>query len=290
MPKVGFVVNPHGGRGRALLAWKRFEEQFPGHPVYFTQGAGDGTHQAELALAEGCSRVAAVGGDGTINEVANALVGKDVELAVLPFGTGNDYAKTLGIGQENAFEVALDGKGKPVDVGLAEGYRHFINIAGIGFDAAVMTNFNHPGALVGAMPVKVRYYLSIAKTFASYRGASATLTIDEERTVVDALLLLAVGIAQFYGAGMHVLPMADIADGQFDLVWGQDVRLGELNKLMSLIYKGAHIGHPKVRTARCRSVAIETQTGLPFHLDGDVTGATPVTFRCLEGALRVAAP
>jgi len=292
VPKVGFVVNPNGGNGRTLRAWKLIEAEFPDAKPYFTSKPRDGTHQAQNALRDGCHVVAAVGGDGTVNEVANALIGTEGSLAVIPVGTGNDYAKTIRspIDPLEAAQLAYEGTPKLVDVGMAEGHRHFVNIAGVGFDAEVMIRFNHPGAFTRALPVKVRYYLSILKTFAKYKGVKATLTLDGQEQVVENLLLLAVGCAEYYGAGMHMLPGADLTDGLFDLAWGQDVRLAELNKLMALIYKGEHIGHSNVRTARCSRVVIESQPGTTFHLDGDVTGETPVTFSVSPHSLRVVCP
>lgn len=289
MPKVGFVVNPSGGGGRALKAWKEIEEAFPDACAYFTTKPFDGTAQARLALADGCEVVAAVGGDGTVNEVANALIGSEAALAVIPFGTGNDYAKSLKIPHDPVAAARLAFEREPtlVDVGRVDGHRAFVNIAGVGFDAEVMTIFNNPGAVMRVMPVKVRYYASILKTFTKYKGVKATLTIDGEKTVVDNLLLMAVGCAQYYGAGMHILPNADLSDGLFDVVWGQDVRLAELNKLMSIIYKGEHLNHRNVRSARCKEVSVEAEPKTRFHLDGDVTGETPVTFRIEAQCLRV---
>ena len=292
MPKVGFVVNPVGGRGAALRAWKSIEAAVPEAKGYFTTGPNGGTEQALAAIKDGCDRVAAVGGDGTVNEVANALIGKNAALAVVPVGTGNDYAKTLRIPNDPIEAAKLSFEGPPtlVDVGLAVGHRHFVNIAGAGFDAEVMTRFNSPGIVARALPVKVRYYLSILRTFAGYKGVRATVELDGQSVEIERMLLLAVGCAQYYGAGMHILPSADLNDGLFDIVWGENVRMAELNKLMALIYKGAHIGHPNVKTARAKSVTVVANPATRFHLDGDVTGVTPVTFRTLPGLLDVVAP
>ena len=291
MPKVGFIVNPKGGGGSALAAWERIHETFPAAAGYFTTRPGDGEAQALLARSDGCDVVCAVGGDGTVSEVASALVHTETVLGIIPAGTGNDYAKSLAIPRDpvEAARMAYGANFRLVDVGKALSHREFVNIAGVGFDAEVMTRFNSPGLFAKRMPVKVRYYLSILKTFAQYRGVKAILTIDGEVTVVDNLLLLAIGCAQFYGAGMHILPMADLSDGLFDLAWGFDVKLSELNKLMVLIYKGEHVDHPNVKFARCKGVVVETDPETRFHLDGDVTGKSPVTFECVPHALRVVA-
>lgn len=292
MPTVGFVVNPKGGGGSALAAWDKVSSAIPEAKPYFTTKPGDGENQAKNALDDGCTVVAAVGGDGTVSEVGNALVHTEAALAVIPSGTGNDYAKTLKTPTEpvEAARLAYEGGFKLVDVGTAVGHRSFLNIAGAGFDAEVMTRFNNPGAVTKALPVKVRYYLSILRTFAKYKNVRADLDIDGEVTVIDNLLLLAVGCARFYGAGMHILPMAELQDGLLDLAWGHDVRLADLNKLMSLIYKGEHVGHPNVKFAKCKRVSVTCEPGTVFHLDGDVTGCTPVTFESVPSALKVVVP
>lgn len=293
VPKVGFVVNPVGGSGKSLKAWESIHQAFPRAVPYFTTEPNGGAAQAERALAEGCDIVAAVGGDGTVNEVGNALIHKNAALAVIPAGTGNDYARTLGLelgDPLHAAKLAFEGESFFVDVGEVIGHRHFLNIAGVGFDAEVMTRFNSPSKVWRALPVKARYYLSILRTFAGYKGVKATVTTDGETSEVKNLLLLAVGCAQFYGAGMHVLPTASLDDGLFDVVWGEDVRLSELNKLMALIYKGDHIGHPNVRHRQCHTLSIETWPPTRFHLDGDVTGEAPVTFVTKQAALRVVRP
>lgn len=292
MPKVGFVVNPVGGRGRALQAWRKVEAAFPEARAYVTTGPGDATVQARQAVSDGCDRVAVVGGDGSVSEAADALIGTDVALAVVPFGTGNDYARTLDVpvDEVQAATLAYEGEVLRVDTGRCVGHRCFVNVAGVGFDAEVMTRFNAPGPVVGRLPVKARYYLSILRTFAAYKGVRAEVQTDEGTVTVENLLLLAVGCARYYGAGMQILPQADLTDGLFDVVWGQDVRLAELNSLMSLIYKGGHMGHSNVRSAKCSRVTVKGAPATRFHLDGDVTGMTPVTFESVPASLSVVVP
>lgn len=292
MPRVGFVVNPTAGGGRALAAWHEVQARHPEAEVFMTAGPGGGTDAAKAAVAAGCERVAALGGDGTVSEVANALIGTETPMAVVPYGTGNDYARTIDVPQDTtlAAQLAFGGEAGPVDVGLCLGHRHFVNIAGVGFDAEVMTRFNNPGPVAKVLPVKARYYLSILQTFAKYKGVTAHVTMDGESREIGNLLLMAVGCARYYGAGMHILPQADLNDGHFDVVWGHNVKLGDLNKLMALIYEGRHIGHPNVDTARCREVTVTTQPSSRFHLDGDVTGLTSVTFRSVPAALFVVRP
>ena len=114
--------------------------------------------------------------------------------------------------------------------------------------------------------------------------------IDGEVKQLDGLFLMAVAVARYYGSGMMIAPDAQIDDGLFDLVWGRDVRMHELPVLMKRIFKGAHMSHPKIDGARCREVALSSPTPLAFHLDGDVAGELPVTFRIHDKALKIVVP
>lgn len=292
MPKVGFVVNPLGGNGRAFSAWQEVSLEIPEAQGYLTHHPGGGTEAARQAVKDGCDVVAAVGGDGTVSEVANALIGSEVALAIVPAGTGNDYARSLNSPTSvlEAARLAFEGQTKVVDTAKAPGNRSFVNVAGCGFDAEVMTTFNTPGPMMRRLPVKIRYYLSILKTFARYKGTSASIDIDGQLREVGNLLLLACGPAMYYGAGMKVLPNADLSDGWLDVVWGHDVSLGELSKLMGFIYKGEHLAHPKVESARGKVIKVVAIPATKFHLDGDVAGTTPVTFEIVPASLRVVTP
>lgn len=263
----------------------------PGIEIVETTAPRDGERLAREAAAR-CQKVVAVGGDGTVNEVATGLLGTEAVLGVVPCGTANDYARTFGLPTDpaEALAVALDGPARTVDAGQAAGHRAFFNIAGVGFDAEVQTSFDRQGRLVRAAGALGRYYLAILTTFARYRPTDATLVLDGTEHQAPRLLLAAVGVTRFYGSGMMVLPEADPSDGLLDVVWGQDVRLGELGRLMGLIKTGAHLGHPKVRSGRAASVEVRPSGPAAFHLDGDVSGSAPVRFESLPGALRLAVP
>lgn len=292
MGKIGIVINPKSGGGRALEAWNELKVSFPDVIPYFTEKPAGGTESAQRAIDDGCSKVGAMGGDGTINEVANALIDTETPLVVIPAGTGNDYARTLQIPTDlrQALRLAYEGIEIRVDTGQVAGKRHFVNIAGVGFDAEVMTRFNQPGMVQKFLPTKARYYFSILRTFAAYKGVMCNVTIDGASTKIENLLLLAVGCAQFYGAGMHILPNADLQDNLFDIVWGNNVKLAELSKLMDTIYTGNHLTHSKIKQAKGSEVVVECQPCSRFHLDGDVTGESPVTFKSNPKSLSVMIP
>jgi diacylglycerol kinase (ATP) len=289
LARVCLIVNPASGGGRPVAVARELADRFAGIEVIETTVARDGERLAREA-AMSCERVVAVGGDGTVNEVATGLLGTDAVLGVVPCGTANDYARTFGLPTDpaEALRIAIEGTPRTVDAGQAVGHRAFFNIAGVGFDAEVQTAFDRQGRLARSAGALARYYLAIASTFARYRPTDATLVLDGGELKAPGLLLAAVGVTRFYGSGMMVLPEADPSDGLLDVVWGEDVRLGELGKLMGLIKTGGHLGHPKVRSGRAKTVEVRPASAAAFHLDGDVAGAAPVRFESLPGALRLA--
>lgn len=295
MPRVCFIVNPTAGHGRALKTWKRIEPLVASlgeYGVKFTERPRHGEELARQAAAEGYDRVVALGGDGTLNEVGNGLMGTKSALAVVPVGTGNDWVRTVGIPRdaEAAVRIVFGGRCVPMDVGLAVGYRYFFNIAGIGFDAEVSRQVNDYGPVLKAVGGTLPSLLAIVGTLFRFMGAPVKVQVDEETLEVPRMLLMAVGIARYYGGGMDILPDAVIDDGQFDLAWGFDLGRRELVNLVGKIYKGGHVGHPKVRFARAKRVTATSTQRVAFHLDGDVAGNLPVTFELLPGALDVIIP
>lgn len=234
----------------------------------------------------------AVGGDGTINEVMNGLVRTQTALAVVPAGTGNDWVRTVGIPSDphEAWKVATDGKIIESDVGEAVGHRYFLNVAGVGFDAEVARCIGEARGLLAKLGPTPRYVVSVLKTFFGYHGADAKATVDGNERDIDKLFLMAVAVAKYYGSGMMIAPSAAIDDGLFDIVWGHDVRMHELPGILKRIYKGAHLDHPKVDNCQCRELALSSDVPLPFHLDGDVAGTLPVTFRIHDKALKIVVP
>jgi diacylglycerol kinase (ATP) len=293
--RLCFIVNPTAGHGRALQTWKRIEPlaaSLGTYAVKFTAHPRHGEELARQAAAEGFDRVVALGGDGTLNEVGNGLVGSKAALAVVPTGTGNDWVRTARIPMdpEAATRIAFQGRRMQTDVGRAVGYRHFFNIAGIGFDAEVSRRVNDYGPVLKAIGGTLPSLLGIVGTLFRFTGAPVRVELDGNVQTIPRMLLMAVGICRYYGGGMNILPDAQMDDGLFDIAWGNDLGRAELVGLVGKIYKGGHVGHPKVGFSRARSVTATADRPVAFHLDGDVAGNLPVTFELLPRALDVMLP
>lgn len=295
MSRVCFIVNPTAGHGRALKTWKRIEPlaaQLGEYGVKFTERRRHGEELARLAASEGYDRVVCLGGDGTLNEVGNGLMGTRAALGVVPTGTGNDWVRTVEITKdpEEACRTAFQGRLVKMDVGYAHGYRHFFNVAGIGFDAEVSRRVNDYAPLLKAVGGTLPSLIGVAATLFQFTGAPVRVELDGHLLTPNRLLLMAVGIGRYFGGGMKILPDAIIDDGLFEIAWGDDLGRMELIKLVGKIYDGAHVGHPKVTVVRGRKVVASADKPVAFHLDGDVVGNLPVTFEILPRALDVIVP
>ena len=284
------VLNPAAGRGgaqarRARIA--RFFEERGVEPVWHvTEGPGH-AGQVVRGLPDG-SLAVAVGGDGTVHEVAAACVGRERVLGVLPAGSGNDYVKALGVGTDlyRALELLVEGRVRSVDAGEVNGVL-FNNGLGIGFDAEVAAGVEVAPAYLGGPG---RYVWSVARLLLSFRCHEAVLKVDG-RVIEAETILVAAALGTTYGAMFRVAPAAKLDDGLFDVIWSEKVSRVEVLRLVPAALRGTLLERPKVHMARAREVEVELAEEVPAHVDGEMLDPTRV-FRAkvLPGALRVVAP
>jgi YegS/Rv2252/BmrU family lipid kinase len=288
--RIGVVVNPISGRTGARLGARRAETAIAiltrlnvHADVSVTARAGHAQEIARAFVTAGCDRVVAWGGDGTVNEVAGAIISTNVAMGIVPCGSGDGLARSLGLhGPTNLlFERALTAEAQRVDVGYL-GERHFLNIAGIGFDAAVAAAFNSRGKR--GLTDYVRNLLTMVW---SHKPARYRLVIDGEATD-QARFLVAFANGREYGNRMVLAPAADPSDGWLDVVLvdaGSPVR--QLWRARRLA-----IGHGKpaqgVSWGRCRAASVSGER-LQCHVDGEsfeTSGTLDV--RIAPGAIRIA--
>ena len=240
----------------------------------------------------------AVGGDGTINDVVNGLVGADTaELAIIPRGTGGDLVRTFGIPSklDDAVRVALEGATRTIDLGRAS-YRawsgeteesYFANIASAGMSGAVAKRTNE--ATRAPLGGKAAYLWSTIAVFARWRNAEVRVTVDGE-TRSGPMFDVIVANARYLAGGMKICPDAEPDDGLFDVLLIGDITKLDLALTLPKIYRGTHLPHPKAELLRGASVEIESAQPLPVELDGEQPGTTPVRFDVVPKALRLRVP
>lgn len=298
MPRVCFIVNPVAGHGRAKKNWEKLEPlaaSLGSYGVKFTEYPLHGTELARQAAAEGYDRVIAFGGDGTLNEVGNGLIGTKAAMGVVPTGSANDWIRTFPIPTDlaQAVRLAFEGRRVPVDAGLAESgdvRRHFFNMVGAGFDAEIAGRVNELGPVLKTIPGTLPTLICLVLTLFSYKNPTVTLTIDGETMVVPRLVLSAFGICRFLGGGMMLLPSAITDDGLLEVMWAHDFGRIELLGVVGKTYKGKHVGHPRIHFTRAKRITVSSSIPLFWHMDGEVGGRLPLSVEIVPGALDIILP
>lgn len=285
------VVNPTAGKGKCQRLWPQIaaylEELGLEIQVEFTQGTGDAIRLARRAASEGASAVLAVGGDGTLNEVVNGLVGQpQTSLGIIPAGSGNDFVRSLGLKPSDwqaACQIIARGKTKNVDLGQVNG-RYFINVAGVGFDATVVNCANTWGK--AHFSSSFAYVAAVLKTLGEFKPSHIKLQLDDQE-VETLSWLVVVASGQYFGGGMWIAPQADIQDGLFDVCVLGDVSKFTFLRSFPSIFSGKHLSHPAIKFYRARRVRVVADRPMLAQTDGEVIGQTPISFQVHPAGLRL---
>jgi diacylglycerol kinase (ATP) len=305
------IVNPTSAHGAARARWAQLEGVLRGAGLRFdvalTQATGHATQLAAQAAQQGHAVVACLGGDGTVNEVLNGLMANAgvglrpaPALAVIPCGTGSDFARALKLPHAPQEVLALLQRSttQDVDVGLVTCQhagqtvqRHFINIAGVGFDGEVSAQMNHSSKRGGSLA----YFANVFKVLGRYKNKRAAVTLKHgghEQCIEGTFNSIVIANGQYFGGGMWVAPNASWCDGLLDVVLIGDVSRAEFVATFPRIYRGTHLTHPKVRSFRATEVRIEShpQEQALLEAEGELFGAAPATVRVLPGACRLLVP
>jgi diacylglycerol kinase (ATP) len=234
-----------------------------------------------------------VGGDGTVHEVVNGVAGReDVELALIPRGTGWDFARTHEIPKRlgPALKIATEGRAKSFDLGRAtyrgaDGDRTawFANIASVGMSGAVARRANDTTKAFGG---KASYAIALLAVFSRWQNVPLRVAVDAEtrEAVMDDVI---VAVGRYLAGGMKITPDAEPDDGLFDVLLIGDVTKTELVRVMPKLYRGTHLPHPKGEMLRGAAVTIDADQPMPIQLDGEQPGTTPVRFEIVPNAVRL---
>jgi diacylglycerol kinase (ATP) len=239
----------------------------------------------------------AVGGDGTVNEVAQGLAGRGgVELAVIPRGTGTDFARTHSIPRrlDGAVAVALEGRTRAIDLGHAryrtwggaEAESYFANVASAGMSGAIAQRANETTKALGG---KVSYLWATFAVFSRWRNDEVRVVVDREARAAR-MHDVVVAVGRYFGGGMMICPEAEPDDGLLDVLTIGDLTKRDLLLTLPKTYRGRHLPHPKAELLRGAVVEVETDAPIPVQLDGEQPGTTPARFEILPRALRLRVP
>ena len=283
------LVNPASAGGRALEALPKVHATLDGlgarHRTVTTRSI-DHAHQEALNAAAQGETVIALGGDGLLRPLAGALKGTEAALAVVPCGRGNDFARVLGIPTDptEAARLAVEGEERLLDVASVDG-TPYMGIASFGFDSDANRIANEAKLVKG----NAVYVYAALRALVAWKPAGFTVTVDGERHEFTGYSV-AVGNSKVYGGGMFILPMAELDDGELDVMVSKDCSkircLIELPKL----FRGAHVGSPFAEFLRGEVIEVSSDRPFVIYADGDPIGATPAIMRVERRCRRVIAP
>ncbi|MGB7068254.1 MAG: diacylglycerol kinase family protein [Pyrinomonadaceae bacterium] len=307
------IVNPKSAAGSTRGKWASIASDVRTHfgpfSVAFTKSHGDGTALAQRAIKAGRRFLIACGGDGTINEVANGILtsGEDVELGLLPSGTGGDFRRTLGIPAEirEAARALRLGLSKMIDVGRVAFRdhhgrpisRYFLNVSSFGLAASIIGRVKSKSSLIW-LPVdplrgRASFALSTLQEVVGLEPITVIVKLDdrEERSLNS--INFCVANARFFGGGMKIAPKAKLDDGFFDIVNIGDLNTARVVFNAHTLYRGTHFSLPEVKGTLARRIEVRSASpGTQIHLetDGELPGMLPAVYEIVPRALKIRIP
>lgn len=288
MAPLHFIVNPVAGNGLSLKAYAQMEallqEQTIPYTTAYSQYPGHASILAKEALErqEGC--IVAVGGDGTVREVARELVNTGAVFSVLPCGTGNDMVRALHIPKEPAqvLHMLLNNPPRSMDAATANG-ELYLNVGGIGFDVDVLIYTEKYKTRFKGL---VAYLLGLFRALFKLQLRKVRVTTPDAVYESNALVVTACNGTHF-GGGMNVAPQADPFDGLLDICILNDVTVLTVIRVLAKFVKGKHLPLSVTHYFRATEITVESDPPSPMQLDGEIMSTTPVTFKILPAALRI---
>jgi YegS/Rv2252/BmrU family lipid kinase len=291
------IVNPASASGSTGEAWPQIasdlRSQFGSFRVLFTSRRGDAEALAGDAARKGAKLIIACGGDGTVAEVANGILssGKDVELGILPSGTGGDFRRTLEIPSRSrdAARVLRTGRTVRIDVGRvsyvdnngAEAMRYFVGVASCGMSTKVIERVKADG---------ISFASSMLQTAMRNEAIRLVVQLDDAHDRQLTVSNLCIANARYFGGGMKIAPDAKLTDGKFDVISVGDLSALKLFTSAPRVYLGSHLSMPEVSHTLARKVTVrpaDRDKEVALEIDGELPGKLPATFQIIPEALRV---
>lgn len=285
------IYNPAAGRGRARRNVREVEEYLRSRGARAdcepSTGPDDLVRIAAESSRAGYDRVVVCGGDGTVNLAIREFDLERGTLGLIPTGSGDDFAKVVGIPRNirRACDVVIDGKVREVDVALANGLR-YLGVAGLGFDSEVADFANRNVRFLRGSAV---YLYAIFRVLPRFTPRPVRIKTEEGTRDVN-IMFAAIGNTRQYGGGIRITPDAVIDDGLLDLCIVHETTRAELLKTLPKAYTGAHCKSAFVEMGRGRAFEFSSENAMAVYADGEPLTRTPVVFGVAERRLRVVVP
>jgi diacylglycerol kinase (ATP) len=302
-PYWHIIANPAAGNGAVGRRWPDIEallqEMGFSYTVRFTEHRGHAVRLVDDAVLKGCRHILGLGGDGTNHEIANGILCQphvppaDITYALLPIGTGNDWARTYDIPHDprRRLHRLLQGETVLQDAGKVAYWRDglpaerfFVNVAGMAYDAFIAKKLEQHRFVS-----RMQYLLMVAQYLFEYRLTPAQL-VWEGNTVEDSFYTINVGICRYSGGGMQLVPHAIPDDGLLAVTYARRLPKWEVLLQTNRFYNGTLLRHPKVGGFQTKNLRVAHLGDIPTLLeaDGEFLGESPAEFSILEKSLRIA--
>jgi diacylglycerol kinase (ATP) len=295
MPKTFVILNPAAGTVKDVDALVERIRRLPDAEVCVTAKAGAALQATRTALGKGCEMIVAAGGDGTLNEVINGLRDEASAVAVglIPLGTGNDFARTLGLPTDVDKAIALLQAGHTRAIDLvrvtSDEVRYFVNVSAGGFSGLVDEKLTLEMKKTWG---PLAYLRSAAAALPDLRAYRTTLSLDNTESLTLSLYNVVIANGRYVGGGTFIAPEASIDDGLLDIILIQERSAAELALLAAQVALGNHLSSDAIVFRRAAKIAVNSKPGMWFNVDGELVGNEPAEFAVLPRALQfvVAAP
>jgi diacylglycerol kinase (ATP) len=280
------LINPKSGNGRGNRVGKLVKQELKALGIEYIDVSADSAQESQenlkskLKESQKFNGLFLIGGDGTVNLAVQELVGSDLGLALIPAGTGNDFARTLNLKLKNPEKLIshyLSSRPSLIDVGKV-GEKYFVDVLSTGFDSMVNERANAMKRIKG----RAKYNVSILMVLSTFKPKTYRFSIDG-LSFESKAMLIAVSNGICYGGGMKVTPDAKIDDGLFDILILSPVSKFEFLKVFPKVFSGTHTTHPAVKISRGKSVEIDSDA--VAYADGERVGPLPVKARVIERGL-----
>jgi len=294
MKRARIIYNPTSGRElfRKHLpeVLEKMEQAGYETSCHATTCEGDAIQAAKVAVERNFDLVIAVGGDGTLNEVISGIAKFEnrPKVGLIPMGTTNDFARAVHIPRDinKAVDIILKGDSIPVDIGLMNDDRYFINIAGGG--RITELTYEVPSKLKTVLG-QMAYYLKGIEMLPSIRSSRVRIEYDGQ-VFDDSAMMFLIGLTNSVGGFEKLAPDASINDGKFTLLILKELNMAEFIRVASLALRGEHLSDPHVIYVKASKITVTTEERVLLNLDGEYGGVLPAVFENLASHIEMYVP
>ncbi len=279
--KIKFIVNPRSGENKTanfIRKLKHYCRYFKlDYSISLTKSQHHGTHLSDDAYKDGFKTIVSVGGDGTLHEILQGVVGKGVTLGVVPFGSSNDFSRTaeIPVKLKGSMRVIANRKVELIDV-CAIDDKFFINISSLGFDGEVVARLPK---MKSKHLFKYVYIFGTLKEAFRYKKKKVRIIRDDIDMGTFNINLLAVANGKYYGHKMLIAPKAKLNDGYLDVVLISDLSQIRFIIKFASVFKGIHIHEDGVVNFKCKKLILLSDEKVYIETDGELTGTLPAEYK-----------